>query len=287
MKAQQTRVLTGRRTAVILLGAVGLSLVSSWTIALLSTEYQTLSPGMARMRDALNDHTNQRFGVWGFTNHRYFDGAAGNDRKWLGTEYQYVQPFRSRFFARDFDYEHPDLTPPPEALVSHREAKEMLPAWSRARIPPTGDESDGFVCFEIESGWPWLAFQGACVVDHAKHVARGASAQQLGFRYPAVESIHWAIPIRISNSSWGLGIGRSVDMLPLRPIFPGVIYNTLFWGLILILLMLTRDALRWRKLQRRLANGRCTRCNYTLAGADPCPECGTPVKQLKPSISNA
>lgn len=65
--------------------------------------------------------------------------------------------------------------------------------------------------------------------------------------------------------------------LPLKPLFPGfyldtVLYASLWWA-----------ALFWRPLRRRrrIARGQCPACAYSLAGlpagADKCPECGTPI----------
>jgi hypothetical protein len=62
--------------------------------------------------------------------------------------------------------------------------------------------------------------------------------------------------------------------LPIRPLWPGLLANTAFYGLILWALWFTAGAVR-RGLRRR--RGACLRCGYDLRGAEAgtaCPECG-------------
>ncbi len=62
-------------------------------------------------------------------------------------------------------------------------------------------------------------------------------------------------------------------LLPLRPIWPGFALNTLFYAVILWLLIAGRFALR-RSL--RVKRGQCFACGYDLGHAEhaACPECG-------------
>ncbi len=65
--------------------------------------------------------------------------------------------------------------------------------------------------------------------------------------------------------------GRELS-LSTRPIWPGLLGNTLFYAL----LVLTPFALlRWRRLRRRARRGLCVACGYELGeGIGACPECG-------------
>ena len=83
-----------------------------------------------------------------------------------------------------------------------------------------------------------------------------------------------------NNSTLGAGMAvpswlqpRNHDLLPMRPIFPGFLINTLFYAVVLWLLWSTSFATR-RLIRRR--RGRCVRCGYDLRHAEHevCPECG-------------
>jgi hypothetical protein len=69
---------------------------------------------------------------------------------------------------------------------------------------------------------------------------------------------------------------RGQRILPLRPIWPGFLFNTLIYAAALWGLLFTPGVLR-RTVRRR--RGRCTRCAYDLRGIehDVCPECGESV----------
>lgn len=64
--------------------------------------------------------------------------------------------------------------------------------------------------------------------------------------------------------------------IPVLPLWPGLLGNTLFYAL----LVLTPLALlRWRKLRRRARRGLCVACGYELGeGVGACPECGLTLR---------
>ncbi len=60
--------------------------------------------------------------------------------------------------------------------------------------------------------------------------------------------------------------------IPLRPIWPGLLANTLFYAALTLVLL---AGLRLRRTRRRRAHGRCVACGYELGeGVGVCPECG-------------
>jgi hypothetical protein len=94
----------------------------------------------------------------------------------------------------------------------------------------------------------------------------------------------WSRPSRDGSSELLMGIfcgfieGDFPRVLPLRPLWPGFLINTVFYGLILWLIICGPFVLR-RLI--RIKRGRCPKCGYDLRGAPPevgagggCPECG-------------
>ena len=84
-------------------------------------------------------------------------------------------------------------------------------------------------------------------------------------------------PLEVSGALvWGNG-AADIRVLPLRLIWPGFIINTLFYGVMLWLLIPGPFVLR-RLI--RIKRGRCPKCGYDLRGQPPeigaagCPECG-------------
>lgn len=61
-------------------------------------------------------------------------------------------------------------------------------------------------------------------------------------------------------------------LLPVAPMWPGLIGNTIVFGGIT---WLTSLVLRYGRGRWRGQRGRCQRCGYSLATASRCPECGT------------
>ena len=65
--------------------------------------------------------------------------------------------------------------------------------------------------------------------------------------------------------------------LPLLPLWPGFVINTIFCAAIVWMLFAAGGRMRRR---RRIKRGLCPKCAYDLRGSDSkiCPECGTAVK---------
>jgi hypothetical protein len=80
---------------------------------------------------------------------------------------------------------------------------------------------------------------------------------------------------------WPPSVSLGGEGYPLRPIWPGAILNSLFYGAILFGLWRAIVVLRRR---RRLRRNQCVACAYSLDGiASPaCPECGQPNLSTSP-----
>jgi hypothetical protein len=103
------------------------------------------------------------------------------------------------------------------------------------------------------AGWPLSALQG----DSAPLWTGG------GYTYEENGLVH-------------LPIGGGVT--PVRPIWPGLAFNTLFYAGILWLLFAAPLALRRR---RRIRRGLCPACAYPVVAGEVCTECGKPVSQTR------
>ncbi len=90
-------------------------------------------------------------------------------------------------------------------------------------------------------------------------------------------TLHDGIALGDSKAAWVVS-GRSA--LPTRIIWPGFVINTVFYAVVLWLLLAAPFALR-RRLRRK--RGLCPACGYDLRGrgspsqSNVCPECGKPV----------
>lgn len=64
--------------------------------------------------------------------------------------------------------------------------------------------------------------------------------------------------------------------IPLRPIWPGLLGNVAFYT---ALVLVPSAGVRFFRMRRRRARGRCVACNYELGeGISVCPECGLEKK---------
>ena len=66
---------------------------------------------------------------------------------------------------------------------------------------------------------------------------------------------------------------RTVKAIPYHPIWPGLIFNTVFYAL---LAFITHRLFRTIREHRRFTKGNCPKCKYDLNAnfAPGCPECG-------------
>lgn len=156
--------------------------------------------------------------------------------------------------------------------VFGQEPLPPLPAWmSLNGVKNAPDRAQTAVA----AGWP---FQ--CLAAHA--TGRGddtpvGGAWRSGLAPQQVhwESWRWAIAWRRANQP--AADVPAMKVLPLRPLWPGLVGNVLVWSLLWSIPWL---AVVIRRVARR-RRGRCVACGYDLRGRDDlgaeaarCPECG-------------
>ncbi len=146
---------------------------------------------------------------------------------------------------------------PPSSYQSTPHPSEVLPGWGVQHETPN-QLAPGVMFIDniiVDGrGWPAVTMWSQLRNDGNKWVAEN------GF-------------MRRSMGPWSAVDGYP-RVLPLRPIFPCFITNTIFYAALLWLLFAAPFATR-RLIRKR--RGRCVRCGYDLTGTehDVCPECGT------------
>lgn len=97
------------------------------------------------------------------------------------------------------------------------------------------------------AGWPWSAASGRGLLDGT----------------PSRVWSEWQSAVKL---------GSLTMRVPVRPIWPGLLANTVFYAGALFGVLV---CLRVWRTRRRRARGRCVACNYQLGeGISVCPECG-------------
>ncbi len=116
-------------------------------------------------------------------------------------------------------------------------------------------QDDGYFMSSVRAGMP---------VRSLEWVAAGKARAGAQERF-------WNMPTGLKTNSRGLFGAVPGARLPLRPILPGFIVNTLFYaGLALAAVAVPRSLRRRRRAKR----GRCIACGYEVGGIAVCPECG-------------
>ncbi len=133
------------------------------------------------------------------------------------------------------------------------------------------------------AGWPLQAHGGASYRVTGLRIDTSFWGGRLWY-WMKVLTAGWPCGALTNESAWDYEDGAARDrvgrdryekrVLPIHPIFPGFLINTLFYAVILWLLWSAPFASR-RLIRKR--RGRCVRCGYDLRHAehDVCPECGS------------
>jgi hypothetical protein len=163
---------------------------------------------------------------------------------------------RQRVYSERYGADvHGTIFPPEDMIVD-----DVRPGWAldrhiEARMPvPDFDEL--VQCSDDASGWPAPAMvcsvtqrTNGCTIEGGVAMAKSDSLDDLSF------------------------FGDEFRVLPLHPLWPGLLLNTAFYGVICWAVWFVPGAVR-RGLRKR--RGTCVRCGYDLRGGAlaACPECG-------------
>jgi hypothetical protein len=150
---------------------------------------------------------------------------------------------------------------------------DAIPFWAADLVPTIDDRktSQG-TCVAMAFGWP--AHSVRCLYRHDQVMMPPPSSLTGGVRLPRMV----VPPDREAALPHLTGIHRA---LPLKPLWPGFVANTLFYTGILCggwLLFAAPFALRRR---RRVKRGLCPTCAYPVGDSAVCTECGTAVVKQK------
>jgi len=143
------------------------------------------------------------------------------------------------------------------SLEYERLGPDSIPKRSRAHKPVSDDLKES-VIYEVIAGFPFPAAQGEWRIAE-----------------DGTESYWYATPYKPSTNLGSSPLYWFKIPLPLKPIFPGIILNTIIWGAVawacwFLLRARIIGTIRWRRTRRAL----CPSCGYDLGLLPTCPECG-------------
>lgn len=165
-----------------------------------------------------------------------------------------------------------------QALLSRRGGEDLLSPTSG----PRPKSVHWYSMFRRGSGWPLLCMRSSWTDEHVAEFDRaGAVTNQ-----PPRQSIDrhgsgWTARMCYERGyPWPVEVampdGTTMAFtLPLRPIWPAFVVNTVIWGVVAWLAWRGAGALR---RSRRREEGCCGHCGYPTGVSDVCTECGRPVR---------
>jgi len=178
-------------------------------------------------------------------------------------------------------------------LDAYPRQKSMLPQpWNEANLYPTWSNWSQWLDAiaaappnSADSSQPAMTFPGAQSFD-----ARGWPMLSMQAHWNGSDTAHE----HVHRWRWGIALSGNVvksakriaygdlKVLPLRPMWPGFVVNTLFYAAIVWLIFLAPFQLRRASRTRR---GRCSACGYPIGASPVCTECGAaiPAKSQQPA----
>lgn len=129
----------------------------------------------------------------------------------------------------------------------------ILPAWASGTAL---DVPSRMVHFERAFGWPWLALATATTTDSA------TPGGKIIIHHGALLDLT-AVP--------ALNLTRGWMIIPTRPIWPGIVGDTLLYASLASIIAYGPG---WLRRRRRALRGLCTECAYGPFESGTCPECG-------------
>ncbi len=151
-------------------------------------------------------------------------------------------------------------------LLAMEEAEP--PPWSGLNARGVMSRADAANIQAFSVGWPfrsWRAVGYQTPISDRVGVVRaveGTDLQSVRLESISDSAFAWNFPGRI---------------IPTHPLWPGLIGNVVFFGLIAWAVLLMPIGLRAGRARRAIRLGRCTHCRYTFGTqAAICPECGRP-----------
>ncbi len=157
----------------------------------------------------------------------------------------------------------PPVEPTPESIAARWERAELLP-WSIGRKPwPVVPSRESI--WAKAAGWPFRCF-----------VCNTRTQNAPDFRshtWSARGGIILGSPTRPGWADWP---PQFPIIIPLRPMWPELLANTLMYAAAFALGAISIRTLATVRGRRRRERGLCPRCGYDLRGtaAERCPECG-------------
>ena len=143
----------------------------------------------------------------------------------------------------------------------------ILPYWSRGRVRPSSEVFDDPRSPKyFEKGWGWPFICGTTFIRKFLYTSEGVQGPPNPIMpYEVVSGF------RVADSGYNIPV--PYRLLPIQPVYPGLIGNILCYSLFAYLVLFGYLDLRYIFRHKR---GLCVKCAYDLRGVDheACPECG-------------